>query len=264
MKKTIPILLLVLFFVAAAWYSLTREPDPVHEIPPPTVALKPVVEKTPADPWPEEPVPEEEPAPAPLPSLDESDEWIEQELAVITGSDSLVQYMVKDQLISRLVAAIDALDSRQVPAQVIPVKGPEGKFTTNSSGEKVILGGNNFIRYDGHVGLLQQLDSEAMAGIYKYYYPLFQQAWEDNGGEGLFNDRCLEIIDHLLAAPEVTGEIELVKPEAVYLYVDADQEALSAGQKILLRMGPEHAAVVKAKLAEIRELLLSEASRTVR
>mgnify|MGYP001813354037 CR=1 FL=1 len=253
MKKTIPILLLILFFVAAAWYSLTREPDPIHEIPPPSVVLEPAVEETPVDPWPEEPVPEEEPEPAPLPDLDESDEWIERELEAITGSDDLVQFLVKDQLVSRLVAAVDTLDSRQVPAQVIPVKSPEGKFKAGSSGEKAVLGGDNFVRYDGHVGLLQQLDSAALVGIYKYYYPLFQQAWEDNGGEGSFNDRFLEIIDHLLETPEVNSEIELVKPEAVYLYEDPELEALSAGQKILLRMGPDNAALVKAKLTELRD-----------
>lgn len=253
MKKSIPILLLILFFVAATWYSLTREPDPVHELPPPSVVLKPVVEETPVDPWPEEPMPEEEPEPAPLPALDESDEWIEQELALIAGSESSAQYLVKDQLISRLVAVIDTLDSRQVPVLVIPVKSPEGKFTVSSSDEKTLLSGDNFVRYDDHVGLLQQLDSAALGGVYKYYYPLFQQAWKDTGGEGAFNDRLLEVIDHLLATPEVEGEIYLVKPEAVYLFVDPELEALSAGQKILLRMGPDNAALVKEKLAELRD-----------
>lgn len=251
MKKTIPILLLVLFFVAAAWYSLTREPDPVHEIPPPSVVLEPVVEEDSPTPWPEEPVPDETPPP-PLPLLDESDELINQELAVITGPGIPAQYLVKDQVISRLVATIDALTSRQVPAPINPIKGPEGKFIVSTEGEAMRISVDNSTRYEAYASLLQQVDSTTLSGVYKHYYPLFQQAWENNAGEGLFNERLLEVIDHLLATPDIDGDIYLVKPEAVYLYEDPELEALSAGQKILLRMGPDNAAVVKAKLVEIR------------
>jgi hypothetical protein len=225
MKKTIPILLLVLFFVAAAWYSLTREPDPVHEIPPPSVVLEPVVEEDSPEPWPEEPVPDETPPP-PLPLLDESDEWINQEL--------------------------DALTSRQVPAPINPIKGPEGKFIVSTEGETMRISLDNSTRYEAYTSLLQQVDSTTLSGVYKHYYSLFQQAWENNAGEGLFNERLLEVIDHLLATPDIDGDIYLVKPEAVYLYEDPELEALSAGQKVLLRMGPDNAAVVKAKLVEIR------------
>ena len=251
MKKTIPILLLVLFFVAAAWYSLTREPDPVHEIPPPSVVLEPVVEEDSPEPWPEEPVPDETPPP-PLPLLHESDKWINQELAVITGPGIPAQYLVKDQVISRLVATIDALTSRQVPAPINPIKGPEGKFIVSTEGETIRISADNSTRYEVYASLLQQMDSTALSGVYKHYYSLFQKAWENNAGEGLFNDRLLEVIDHLLATPDVAGDIYLVKPEAVYLYEDPELEALSAGQKVLLRMGPDNAAVVKAKLVEIR------------
>ena len=54
----------------------------------------------------------------------------------------------------------------------------------------------------------------------------------------------------MLATPDVSGPIRLIKPEAFYLFADEDLESLSAGQKVLLRMGPENAARIKAKLAE--------------
>ena len=59
-----------------------------------------------------------------------------------------------------------------------------------------------------------------------------------------------------MTTPDVDGDIYLVKPEAVYLFEDPELEALTAGQKILLRMGPENAMAVKEKLREIRRLLL--------
>jgi hypothetical protein len=41
----------------------------------------------------------------------------------------------------------------------------------------------------------------------------------------------------------------------LYEYKDPALEELSAGQKILIRMGPEHRALIKSKLREIRTLL---------
>ncbi len=55
--------------------------------------------------------------------------------------------------------------------------------------------------------------------------------------------------------PEVAGPVRLIKPEAYYLYADKELEALTAGQKVLLRMGPDNAARVKAKLTAIRDAL---------
>jgi hypothetical protein len=256
MKKTIPFVLLLIFFVAAAWYSLMREPDPVHEVAPPSLSLEPLEQAQPVEPE-YEPAPalEPPPLPEPLPALDESDVAITAALAEIAGDDTPAQYLVKNQAISRLVAVVDSLDARQVPPPVNPFKTPEGKFLAVEDGDRYLISAENATRYDAHVRLFSRLDSEALIVMYDRYQPLFQQAWQDNGGEGSFDDRLVEIIDHLLATPEVGDDIYLVKPEAVYLYADPELEALSAGQKILLRIGPENAAVVKAKLVEIRELL---------
>jgi hypothetical protein len=38
----------------------------------------------------------------------------------------------------------------------------------------------------------------------------------------------------------------------MYQYADPKIEALSAGQKLLVRMGPDNEAIVKAKLRELR------------
>ena len=46
----------------------------------------------------------------------------------------------------------------------------------------------------------------------------------------------------------------------MYQYADPKLESLSAGQKLLLRMGPANEAVVKAKLRELRAVL-AERSR---
>jgi hypothetical protein len=71
----------------------------------------------------------------------------------------------------------------------------------------------------------------------------------------VFNTRLIEVIDHLLATEDPPQEIRLVQPSVHYRYADERLEKLSAGQKLLLRMGPENAARIKAKLREIRAAL---------
>jgi hypothetical protein len=254
MKKTAPFLLLVILFAAAAWYSFVKDPEPVHELPSPPLPPAMPAEVKLAQPVVEDVVvtPEPEILPEPLPQLDKSDPEINQALADIVGADPLAEFLVKDQAISRIVATIDSLTSRQVPAQINPVRPAGDKFVVDIEGESVVMSAQNFARYDGYVALVQGVDSGAMVALYQLYYPLFQQAWEENGGEGSFNDRLLEVIDHLLETPDVPGPVYLSKPEAVYVFEEPELEAMTAGQKILVRMGSVNAAVVKAKLAEAR------------
>ena len=87
-------------------------------------------------------------------------------------------------------------------------------------------------------------------------YPLFQQAYRELGaGDAYFNDRLVEVIDHLLAAPEVAPPIELVRPKVYWQFRDPSLESMSAGHKLMVRIGPEQSARVKAKLRELRDAL---------
>jgi len=254
MKKTAPFLLLLVLFAGAAWYSLTREPDQVHELPPPHLPPAMPAEVKQAEPQPEDIVASHEPVilPNPLPALNESDPELTQALAEITGADPLAEYLVKNQVISRTVATVDSLTSRQVPALINPVRPAADKFVVETEGASMVMSAENFARYDGYVALIQDMDTGALVALYQRYYPLFQQAWQENGGEGLFNERLLEVIDHLLETPDIPGPVYLAKPEAVYLFEEPELEAMTAGQKILVRMGSVNAAVVKEKLVEVR------------
>jgi hypothetical protein len=101
--------------------------------------------------------------------------------------------------------------------------------------------------------VVQASDPRTVAAVYFRLYPLFQQAYEDLGYPGMyFNDRLVQVIDDLLQTPDVRGPVRLVQPKVFYEYADPSLEKLSAGQKLLLRMGSANAAVVKGKLRELR------------
>jgi len=67
----------------------------------------------------------------------------------------------------------------------------------------------------------------------------------------------VEAIDDMLAAPELKEAPQLVQPKVWFQYADPDLEGRSAGQKILMRIGPANAAKVKSRLREIRSELTS-------
>lgn len=259
MKKIAPFILILILFIAVGWYFLVKEPDPVHEVAPshsppalpvevPQVAQQP--EKVTGDAKPKPVI-----ARDPLPPLNESDVGFTGALVEVAGEDQVDEFLVRDQVISRTVAMIDSLISRQVPAQVNPVRSVEETFVTETQGDRIVMSVENFARYDGYVALIGNTDTNTLMKVYRRHYPLFQEAWRENGGEGPFKNRLIEVIDNLLDTPDVPGPVYLTKPEAVYLFEDPELEAMTAGQKILVRMGSVNASVVKEKLMEIRVIL---------
>ena len=59
----------------------------------------------------------------------------------------------------------------------------------------------------------------------------------------------------VLAAEEVEGPYQLVKPSVMFLHADASIENLQEVHKLLIRIGPENASKIKAKLREFRNRL---------
>jgi hypothetical protein len=206
----------------------------------------------------------------PLPMLLDSDPVVLENLKEMVGEPAIIRYVVNDNVISRIVATVDTLGSRQIPGVVQAVNGPATLFAAtpneqpdmiirNEEGDAIpqfIINPANYERYTPYAELFNAVDAAEWVEIYRNYYPLFLEAYRQMGySEGSFNDRLIVIIDEMLATPGASDPVGLVKPEAYYLFTDPDLEALTAGQKILLRMGNQNAASVKAKLREIRKLL---------
>ena len=134
-----------------------------------------------------------------------------------------------------------------------PVKPVGGETVVVTSGEQTLLSAENAARYAAVMKLVQGADIQQLGSLYIRYYPLFQQAYEDLGYPGqYFNDRLVEVIDHLLQTPDLRGPIQLKQGKVFYEYADPALEARSAGQKLLMRMGSENEAIIKGKLKELR------------
>jgi hypothetical protein len=100
------------------------------------------------------------------------------------------------------------------------------------------------------------IDANELANIYLRFYPLFQEAYEDLGyPQVYFNDRVIDVIDHLLSAPEVNDPIILHRPHVLYEFIHPELEALSSGQKLLIRLGVRNSAKVKQFLIDFKTLI---------
>lgn len=75
---------------------------------------------------------------------------------------------------------------------------------------------------------------------------------------GYFNDRVVEVIDHLLATPQPDEPVRLVRPHVLYEFADPELEALSSGQKLMLRVGSRHAATIEHVLQDLRSQLVRQ------
>jgi hypothetical protein len=193
------------------------------------------------------------------PPLEASDQPLFDALSGIAGQGPVEQFVIPQDLVRHFVVTVDNLPTEKVAERVRPMKAVPGRFVVGGTEDAPTLDAANYARYEPLVKTLVATDTAQLVSIYKRYYPLFQQVYEGLGHPPqYFNDRVVEVIDHLLATPEVRGPIALVQPGVQYQYADPELERLSAGQKALVRMGGANAAVVKEKLRALRAALVDQ------
>ena len=205
------------------------------------------------------PIEQAAPAPAsttPLPALDQSDAEVVAGLLALGGDSGLDRLLLRDQVIRRIVATVDALPRQSVGDNILPVRAPGGRFLVDQATGGVVLSARNVERYAPYMRVLERVDPPALVDWYVRHYALFQQAYRDLGyPQGYFNDRLVAAIDDMLAAPVPEAPVPLVQPKVFYRYADPGLEERSAGQKMLMRLGAEDEAAVKARLRSLRALL---------
>ncbi|MFT3848767.1 MAG: DUF3014 domain-containing protein [Propionivibrio sp.] len=259
----VAVVVLAAFIAGFLWLFPERLPE--ESMSAPSEAI-PVGKPTPA---PAEPEPEAkaepaianpvvpEPTPEPLPKLDESEASIVTALGAVLDK-SWMDVLIGEALIRKIVATVDQLPQPTLPANVVPVKRVSGGLLIQEVDGQRSISPHNAERYAEYMARIERLDAKKLVTVYRQYYPLFQKAYAEIAKPGAyFNDRLVQAIDNLLAAPTPAEPIGLVQPKVLYAYADPALDACSSGQKILMRMGKANAERVKAKLREIRALVVS-------
>jgi len=241
---------------AVIYISWKDEKEPPK--PPAVAAVVPPEPAVPEEPAVKHPIPTP-PAPEPLPPLADSDQPMQKVLEGLIGNESVARFIVTKDLVRHIVVSVDNLPEQKVAERIRPLKSPPGKFAVGGSEEAPVLDPANYERYKPLVELIRSMDTKRLVATYTRYYPLFQEGYESLGhAPEYFNDRLIEVIDHLLETPDLQGPITLAQPNVLYEFADPALESRSAGQKALIRMGSENATAVKDKLRELRSELIAK------
>jgi hypothetical protein len=280
----IPVILIVAILAGAFgwWYWSQRKPSAPESLaasaPPPAAPLDapldglPQASLPPVTSGPQNPVERLAPPERALPALNDADTRVGNALYELLGHKAVVSFLQVDGFVRRVVATVDNLPRQQATPRLWPAHATPQRFAVQDVGdERTTISPDNGSRYAPFVLFAESIDIPRAAALYARFYPLFQSAYEELGYPGVyFNDRLVAVIDHLLRAPEPAGPVEVRLPVAKggeplehpwlhYEFADPRLNALSAGQKILIRMGPVNERRVKARLTELRRVVATRA-----
>jgi hypothetical protein len=196
---------------------------------------------------------EPQPAPEPLPPLDDSDRLVLEKTLGVTQGMTIEPLLVKGDIVRQFVVFVDNLAQGELARKVSPMKGPEQKFSVTEIANKTYLDPDGYHRFDLYADLLAKLNGDELYKTFKYLSPLFDEAFGELGyGESKFTGRMTEAIELLLAAPVIEEPIELNAFSVNYKFVDPTLESLPNAQKLMVRMGPENSLKVKEALRKLQ------------
>lgn len=211
------------------------------------------------------------PVELPAPSAPLAASEVRQALTDLLGRKAVMSFLQLDDFARRIAATVDNLGRAHAPAALWPVLPTPGRFAVQERDGGLVIAADNAARYTPFVLMAEGVDAGRAADLYVRMVPLLERSYRELGyPKGRFNDRMLAIIDLLLATPaveyplkvqlaEVKGPVPSLRPWVRYEFADSALESLSAGQKILVRMGPVNARRLKAKLAQFRQELVARA-----
>ena len=178
---------------------------------------------------------------------------VNKELAKNWPLAQLRKYFNLQEQARRLVITVDNLPREHVPSQLRITRGVPELLRVQKDGETITLDPSNYERYDRIISYVEKMDARKIGRLYAKFYPLLQRTYEETGfPEERFHDRVLAALDDMMDAPRPTGPIRLVQPKVLYRFEDDHLENLSAGQKIMIRVGPDNAARLRKVLARVR------------
>lgn len=234
-SKVIPVLiaLLILGIVGGGTYwwiaGLASAPTPVADAGP-TVALA-----------------QDAGLPPVLPMAD-GDVLLRRLAAEGGASAELLGWLGIDGVLRRVAATIWMLARGDNPRPVLGFLELNGTFQVREQGNEVFVSEGSYARYDALSQALASVDGARMGEYYLQLRPYFDSAFLEISSERRFDEILSQAIARVLALPLLEGPIELQEQGALFRYVDPNLETRPAGEKQLLRFGPQNLARLQGQL----------------
>ncbi|MGH1470668.1 MAG: DUF3014 domain-containing protein [Cellvibrionaceae bacterium] len=203
-----------------------------------------------------------------LPSLQDSDGVVREALGEDTAAKALVNLLVPERIILKGVRAILALEEGDVVKDFRPLKSPEPTFKVKKIdepldrkvGQRYQISPKNYERYNHYIQALSSVDKKHVVSVYRYLYPLLEEAYLQYGvDKGGFDAVLIRVVDKIIASDvfEKTSESDriLIQPKVFYVFQNKKIENLSGVDKLLLRIGEKNTAVLKKELLHFKASL---------
>jgi hypothetical protein len=203
----------------------------------------------------------EPPRPAPLPGLDESDDYVRRAAAAVSANPELARWLAQTSLVRTATAVVVNVADGESPRPHLGFLAPARRFAALRRKGRTLADPAGFTGYDGFGDALASVDVALAASSYRLLEPLFDAACRELGHpEGGFRAVLGRAIAVLLETPLPAADAELVPHGPGFRYADASLERLTPAQKQFLRIGPRNARLVQGKLREFQAALGRDAA----
>jgi len=190
-----------------------------------------------------------QPAADPLPPLDQSDALVRELAARLGAHPQLARWLVTEELARRFVASVVNVAEGTSPGTHLRFLAPEGAFDASNRDGRWYADPSSFRRYDLVTDVFDSLDPAATAALFERLHPLFDAAYAEIGNPASSFDATLALaLGNLLRVPIPEPPVELVPQGIAFAYADRTLEERTVAEKHLLRLGPDNALRVQAKL----------------
>ncbi len=171
-----------------------------------------------------------------LPTLNESDPWLRQEL-----QDLALPWLAETEMVRTAATVLENASRGEIPRKFLQFLAPKGKFQARRVGSGFQVDARSYERYTPFVETLEQLEPERAAKVFQMIEPLLGEAVGELGEAGVSpRDLAFDALEVALGTPRVDAEASLQQPKVMYTYADESLESLKPLQKQLLRMGPQN------------------------
>jgi hypothetical protein len=172
------------------------------------------------------------------------------------GTEDGHELLRLENFVRHFVLMFENATETKIPAQASIFEPVNGDFLTKTVGDKIQISPENFHRYDVYASMLKSADLKKIVAFYVRLYPLLQTGYAEMGRKGYFNDRVVNVLDQIIAAQDPATDASLKVDGGRFVFEDSEMEAAPAVQKVLFRIGPAHALLVKERMKELRSLIV--------
>lgn len=167
----------------------------------------------------------------------------------------LMVWMTPDQQIRKWVAVVDNFADSKVPLQDRPLAYHIGKYNVDQRDEQIYVNPSNQNRANVLINSITQIPPQQLVNLYREWLPMLQEAYDELGKGGRFEERLEDAIENILAIESFNQISELKQPAVFYVYADKNLEETDKLTKLFWRLGPDNTKKVQAYLRQVKPLL---------